>query len=113
VVLKIAYQVLKSGTPYTDLGADFYTRRESPAQRQAWLERQLQKLHPGRTVPAPRPPAGQTSDNAQPLPPHRPGANWAARGRPVSRRRGVFITDRPDDPSAGSCRGSWNDPGAR
>ena len=30
-----------------DLGADFYTRRESPEQKQAWLERQLQKLHPG------------------------------------------------------------------
>ena len=27
-LLKIAYQVLKSGTPYQDLGADFYTRRE-------------------------------------------------------------------------------------
>jgi transposase len=46
-LLKIAYQVLKSGTPYQDLGADFYTRRESPEQKQAWLERQLQKLHPG------------------------------------------------------------------
>jgi len=46
-LLKIAYQVLKSGEPYTDLGADFCTRRESPVQRQAWLERQLQKLHPG------------------------------------------------------------------
>jgi len=46
-LLKIAYQVLKSGTPYTDLGADFYTRRESPEHKQAWLERQLQKLHPG------------------------------------------------------------------
>jgi transposase len=49
-LLKIAYQVLKSGTPYQDLGADFYTRRESPEQKQAWLERQLQKLHPGCTV---------------------------------------------------------------
>jgi transposase len=49
-LLKIAYQVLKSGTPYQEPGADFYTRRESPAQRQAFLERQLQKLHPGRTI---------------------------------------------------------------
>ena len=49
-LLKIAYQVLKTGTPYQDLGADFYTRRESPAQRQAYLERQLQKLHPGCTI---------------------------------------------------------------
>jgi transposase len=47
ILLKIAYQVLGTGTPYQDLGADFYTRRESPAQRQAFLERQLQKLHPG------------------------------------------------------------------
>src|SRR5271166_6555466 len=49
-LLKIAYQVLKSGQPYTDLGADFYTRRESPEHKQAWLERQLQKLHPGCTI---------------------------------------------------------------
>jgi hypothetical protein len=49
-LLKIAYQVLKSGTSYTEPGADFYTRRESPEQKQAWLERQLQKLHPGCTV---------------------------------------------------------------
>jgi transposase len=46
-LLKIAYQVLKTGTPYQDLGADFYTRRESLEQKQAWLERQLQRLHPG------------------------------------------------------------------
>ena len=49
-LLKIAYQVLKSGQPYTDPGADFYTRRESPARQQAWLERRLQQLYPGRTV---------------------------------------------------------------
>jgi transposase len=49
-LLKIAYQVLKSGKPYEDLGADFYTKRESPEQRQAYLLRQLQKLHPGATI---------------------------------------------------------------
>ena len=49
-MLKIAYQVLQAGTPYREPGADFYTRRESPAQRQAYLERQLQKLHPGCTI---------------------------------------------------------------
>jgi len=49
-LLKIAYQVLKSGAPYQEPGADFYSRRESPAQRQAFLERQLQKLHPGCTI---------------------------------------------------------------
>jgi excinuclease UvrABC ATPase subunit len=48
--LKIAYQVLKTGTPYTDLGADFYTRRESPAQQHTYLERRLQRLYPGRTI---------------------------------------------------------------
>ena len=46
-LLKIAYQVLKSGQPYQDLGADFYTRRESPAQQHAYLERRLRKLYPG------------------------------------------------------------------
>jgi len=49
-LLKIAYQVLKSGQPYQDLGADFYTRRESPEQRQAYLLRQLEKLNPGCTI---------------------------------------------------------------
>ena len=29
-LLKIAYQVLKTGTPYTDLGAGFYASRETP-----------------------------------------------------------------------------------
>ena len=43
-LLRIAYQMLKSGTPYQERGADFYARRESPEQKQAWLERQLQKL---------------------------------------------------------------------
>jgi transposase len=49
-LLKIAYQVLASGKPYQELGADFYTRRESPEHKHAYLERQLQKLHPGCTV---------------------------------------------------------------
>ena len=29
-LLKIAYQVLETGTPYTDLGADFYASRGTP-----------------------------------------------------------------------------------
>ncbi len=49
-LLKIAYQVLKSGKPYEDLGADFYSRRESPEQRRAHLLRQLEKLSPGCTI---------------------------------------------------------------
>jgi transposase len=40
-LLKIAHQVLMCGQPYQDLGADFYTRRESPEQRRAYLLRQL------------------------------------------------------------------------
>jgi hypothetical protein len=51
-LLKIAYQVLKSGMPYREPGADFYTRRESPLQKQAWLERQMQKLHPAAPSPS-------------------------------------------------------------
>jgi len=46
-LLKIAYQVLRSGKPYQDLGTDFYARRESPEQRRAYLLRQLEKLSPG------------------------------------------------------------------
>ena len=46
-LLKIAYQVLKTGTPYTDLGADYYASRETPQARQDHLIRQLQKLNPG------------------------------------------------------------------
>jgi transposase len=49
-LLKIAYQVLKSGKPYQDLGAGFYTSRESPEARQDYLLRQLQKLNPGCVV---------------------------------------------------------------
>jgi hypothetical protein len=49
-LLKIAYSVLKTGKSYADLGADFYTRRESPDARQDYLMRQLQKL----TEAAPR-----------------------------------------------------------
>jgi transposase len=46
-LLKIAYQVLKTGEPYQDLGAGFYDSRESPQARQDYLMRQLHKLNPG------------------------------------------------------------------
>jgi transposase len=49
-LLKVAYQVLESGQPYQDLGADFYTKREAPEQRRAYLLRQLEKLSPGCTI---------------------------------------------------------------
>ena len=38
---------MKSGTLYQDLEADFYTRRESAAAKQAYLMRKLQELNPG------------------------------------------------------------------
>ncbi|MGO9160378.1 MAG: transposase [Streptosporangiaceae bacterium] len=38
-LLKIACQVLRAGTPCQEPGADFCTRRESPRQRQKFLER--------------------------------------------------------------------------
>ena len=49
-LLKIAYSVLRTGTPYQEPGADFYSRRRQPAYRQSWLEKQLQELYPGCTV---------------------------------------------------------------
>src|SRR5262249_8159446 len=52
-LLKIAYQVLKSGQLYHELGADFYTPRESPEQRRAYPPRQLEKLSPGCTITIP------------------------------------------------------------
>jgi transposase len=65
-LLKIAYSVLKTGMPYRDPGEDFYTRRQSPQQRQAHLERQLQKLYPGCTVTITISPAPQAPDPAPP-----------------------------------------------
>ena len=46
-LLKIAYQVLKTGKPYEDLGADFYDSRQTAQAKQDYLVRQLQKLNPG------------------------------------------------------------------
>jgi hypothetical protein len=80
--------VLKSGTPYQDLGGDFYARRESPEHKQAWLERQLRKLHPGCAITIShhhhRPPGGDlnTQRLGQPRPTLRP------RSRSRSRRPG-------------------------
>jgi transposase len=49
-LLKIAYAVLKSGRPYEEPGAGFYTRRDSAKARQDYLLRQLQKLNPGSVI---------------------------------------------------------------
>jgi transposase len=87
-LLKIAYQVLKSGVPYTEPGADFYTRRESPEQKQAWLERQLQKLHPGCTVTVTiSPPEAALPPGARPpaSSPPSPGAAASPAPRPTRR----------------------------
>jgi transposase len=46
-LLKIAYAILKTGTPYREPGTDFYTRRESDQAREDYLLRQLRKLRPG------------------------------------------------------------------
>jgi len=46
-LLKIAYQILKAGRPYADLGAGFYDSRETTQARQDYLIRQLRKLNPG------------------------------------------------------------------
>jgi transposase len=69
-LLKIAYQVLKTGTPYTDPGADFYTRRDTAARQQAWLIRRLESLNPGATITITPPPAAA----ADPPPAAGPGA---------------------------------------
>ena len=65
-LLKIAYQVLKSGQPYHDLGAGYYTQRESPGHRQAWLLRQLEKLTPGATITITPPQAATPPEAALP-----------------------------------------------
>jgi transposase len=76
-LLKIAYAVLKSGEPYQEPGADFYARRESPAQRQAYHEHQIQRLYPGCTVTVTvtSPPGADGPDGATgPSPGHVPKA---------------------------------------
>jgi diadenosine tetraphosphate (Ap4A) HIT family hydrolase len=51
-LLKIAYEVLRSGKPYEDPGPDFYTRRESPGQRRAYLLRRLENSAPAAPSPS-------------------------------------------------------------
>jgi transposase len=90
-LLKIAYAVLKSGQPYTEPGADFYAGRETPAQRQAYHQRQIQKLYPGCTVtititpphPTAAAPPGESPPGESP-PGHVPASRPTA--RPASPR---------------------------
>jgi len=72
-LLKIAYSVLKAGQPYRDLGEDFYTRRESPAQRQEYLERQIRRLYPDCAVTITINPAPESPDPAAKPVPDPPG----------------------------------------
>jgi transposase len=71
-LLKIAYSVLKSGQPYQEPGEDFYARREEPARRQAWLEAQLRRLHPGCTVTVTVSPPPDGPGTGSSLPPDNP-----------------------------------------
>jgi transposase len=71
-LLKIAYQVLKSGQAYQEPGADFYTRRESPAQQQDWLIRRLQNLNPGCIITITPPPGAPPPGSPPPAPPGAP-----------------------------------------
>ena len=93
-LLKIAYQVLKSGMPYQEPGADFYTRRESPEQRRKYHERQIQKIYPGCAVtiiigpPPDSPPLG--SDR----PPRPPGLPPAAQPCALTRAPDRHAPDR-------------------
>jgi hypothetical protein len=49
-LLKIAYQILQTRQPYTDLGADSCLGRESHEQQHAYRERRPRKLRIGRTA---------------------------------------------------------------
>ena len=93
-LLKIAYQVLKSGVPYQEPGADFYTRRESPEQRRKYHERQIQKIYPGCTVTViiGPPPDSPPHDNDRP--PQAPGLSPATQPCALARAPGRNAPDR-------------------
>src|ERR1035437_5404103 len=112
-LLKIAYQVLKSGTPYQDLGADFYTRRESPEQKQAYLERQLQKLHPGCTITITiSPPAGRLNPRhlAASPPPAQPRSRPTRHPGPPAGQPDAFPAPSPPFRPRVRCRAPYQDP---
>ena len=93
-LLKIAYQVLASGAPYTDPGADFYDRREDPARQHDYLQRRLQRLYPGCTItititPDGTPPAHAGNRITRPPPPVGQGP------LPPARKDPVFVSSGP------------------
>jgi len=74
-LLKIACAVLKSGQPYAEPGPDFYASREAPARRQAYLEKQIQRLYPGCTITVTiTPPPATAAPPGTPPPGHIPKA---------------------------------------
>ena len=84
-LLKIAYQVLKSGQPYQDLGADFYTRRESPSSAGPtccgnWKSGNWKSSAPAAPSPLRRLPEGTAARHAGPPPGrgHGPGVRCRA-----------------------------------
>jgi transposase len=83
-LLKVAYQVLKSGTPYHEPGADFYDRRQDPDQQRKYLESRLQKLYPDSSVTITITPAGNPAEPEQPhTPPPQPPSPPLTRRKPA------------------------------
>ena len=114
-LLKIAYQVLNSGMPYQEPGADFGTRRESPEQKQAWLERQLQKLLHS-AAPSPSPSARRRPHYQPALKPKLPDSDSLGRpadpGTPAIPRRTINAIPPPLATAQAKvrCRAPTGDP---
>ena len=91
-LLKIAYQVLKSGTPYQEPGADFYTRRESPSRSRPGWSASCKSSTPAAPSPSP---------SARRRPHYQPALKPQARFRqPRSRRRPGTPALPPDKPAS-------------
>jgi hypothetical protein len=70
-LLKIAYQLLKSGTPYQELGADFYTRANHPSTSRPGWSASCKNSTPDAPSPspsAPRRPLYHPALDHEPLP---------------------------------------------
>ena len=77
-LLKIAYQVLKTGQAYTELGADFYTRRESPSSSTPTWNAGCRSSTPAAPSPSPSAPRRTATRQApRRRPPDQPAAHQA------------------------------------